>query len=249
MSNNRSEALQKHLAQEHSRSPLADYLKEIVYGGNDGIVTTFAVVAGFTGASVNSPELMGLSFVTVMLFGLANLFADGISMGLGDFLAERSEAHVYESDRAKEAHEVKTNPQMETEETIEILVAKGYNKQDAQALVELFKKNEDYWIDWMMTHELEMPHPDNSSPALKGLATFLAFIVFGAIPLLPFAVLEDGSPYAFAVSAIGAFTALTLLGLLKWKVIGRDLVRNVLEIVTVGGVASIVAYLVGSLFG
>lgn len=244
-----SAKLKEHLAQEHKRSPFSDYLKEIVYGGNDGIVTTFAVVAGFTGASVNNSELLGLSFLTVLLFGLANLFADGISMGLGDFLAERSEAHVYESEREKEAHEVKHNEEMETEETVDILVNKGFSMEDATQLVSIYKRNPEYWIDWMMTHELELPHPDASNPALKGLATFLSFLFFGAIPLLPFGLLENGSQYAFLVSAISTLGALTMLGLLKWRVIRRNLVQNVAEIVLVGGLASTVAFVVGSLFG
>jgi len=87
----RDEALAEHLNEEHQQSPFADYFREIIYGGIDGIITTFAVVAGFSGAALSSDTTTQLSFLVVLLFGLANLFADGVSMGLGSFLSVRSE--------------------------------------------------------------------------------------------------------------------------------------------------------------
>jgi vacuolar iron transporter family protein len=93
--------LEKHRKEEHSSSPFSTYLKEIVYGGNDGIVTTFAVVAGFAGAQSDT-NVATYSFLTVLLFGIANLFADGASMGLGNFLSLRSEQDLYKKEKAKE---------------------------------------------------------------------------------------------------------------------------------------------------
>lgn len=245
----RSQKLQEHLDLEHNQSPFADYLREIVYGGTDGIVTTFAVVAGFTGASLSDNTALSLSFVTVLLFGLANLFADGLSMGLGNFLAIRAEQDVYKSQKEKERHEVTHNTACEEEETIEILQEKGFSSEDAHTLTSIFKKNEEYWVDWMMNHELEVPNPEGTNPIFTGIATFLSFLVFGFIPLIPFITFDSGTEGAFLWSSIGALVALILLGLLKWKVIGGGLVRSVLEIVVLGGVAAVVAYIVGSLFG
>ena len=85
--------------EEHKVSIFQSYLKEIVYGGNDGIVTTFAIVAGFAGAQLSAASPMG--YVTVLLFGFANLFADGLSMGLGNFLSIRSEKDSYLSELKK----------------------------------------------------------------------------------------------------------------------------------------------------
>src|SRR3989338_7332916 len=105
-----AEDLEKHLKEEHKISTFSTYLKEIVYGGNDGIVTTFAVVAGFTGANTS---LGSLGYMTVLLFGLANLFADGTSMGLGNFLSTRSEHDRFHEEKNKELKEIHENPQME----------------------------------------------------------------------------------------------------------------------------------------
>ena len=96
--------LEKHLKNEHKISPFAQYLKEIVYGGNDGIVTTFAVVAGFAGA--NSAGNLQIGYLAVLLFGLANLFADATSMGLGNFLSSRSEQDRFRQEEAKERREI-----------------------------------------------------------------------------------------------------------------------------------------------
>lgn len=239
------QTLQEHLAQEHKVSPFQTYLKEIVYGGNDGIVTTFAIVAGFAGANfaVNSP----LGYITVLLFGFANLFADGVSMGLGNFLSLRAEQDVYRSEEAKERHEIRTSPQMERAESIEILMLKGFTKKQAQTLTEIYETNEDYWTSFMMNYELELPNPTGENPYLTGLATFSAFVIFGFIPLVPY-VLQLSTAHAFSSSIIATTSALILLGLLRWKVTGEKLFRSVVEIVLIGGTAAVVAYIVGTFF-
>lgn len=245
----RTEALQEHLEHEHPQSPFAAYIKEVIYGGVDGIVTTFAVVAGFSGAALSNETTTQLSFVVVLLFGLANLFGDATSMGLGNFLSVRSEKDLYMSARKKEQTEVRTNTEMEYQETITILIGKGYSESDATAMADLYRKNEDYWIDFMMNHELEMPDVRDENPILTGSATFFSFLAFGAIPLLPFMFAGDMTPgEAFEFSIMGTFVALILLGLLKWKVVGSSLWKSLFEVVVVGGVAAFVAFFVGTLF-
>lgn len=246
---NREELLAEHLAEEHPQSALASYFKEVIYGGIDGIVTTFAVVAGFSGAALSNETTTQLSFLVVLLFGLANLFADAASMGLGNFLSVRSEQDLYKSERAKETHEVRTNPEMEYEETITLMMQKGYNEEDARALADLYRKNEEYWVDFMMNHELEMSDPRDDNPVLTGLATFFSFLVFGVIPLLPFMVFTDATAeFAFQLSILGTFAALVTLGLLKWRVVGSKLWSSLFEVVTVGSVAAVLAFIVGSFF-
>src|SRR3989338_5674034 len=107
--------LEKHLKNEHKISPFSQYLREIVYGGNDGIVTTFAVVAGFSGAGIGPAT--GYSYLTVLLFGFANLLADWAAMGLGNFLSIRSNQDVYREEMRKEATEIERNFSAEFEET------------------------------------------------------------------------------------------------------------------------------------
>lgn len=230
-------------------NPFAEYFKEIIYGGIDGIVTTFAVVAGFAGASLTNDTTLQISFVVVLLFGLANLFADAASMGLGNFLSVRSEKDLYHAKRELELSEVRTNTDHELVETIAIMKDKGFTDEQATTLAGIYKTNEDYWVDFMMQHELELSDPRGENEIFTGLATFFSFMIFGAIPLLPFMLRSEGDPAtAFMYSSIGTLGALVALGLLKWKVIGSRLSASLFEVVAVGGTAAVLAYFVGTFF-
>ena len=241
--------LEEHVRKEHKLSPISVYLKEVVYGGVDGIITTFAVVAGFSGAALSNEATTQLSFLVVLLFGLANLFADGVSMGLGNFLAVRSEQSRYCSIYAKERHESKHNGDMEAEETRLILMEKGFSEADAHTLTELYRKNERYWVDFMMSHELKIPDPTDENPYYTGFATFLSFVFFGSLPLIPFMFMEGfASHIVFVFSTTTAFFALILLGFLKGVVIGTGKWRGILEVVLVGTAAASIAFLVGTFF-
>lgn len=242
-------ALEEHLRHEHKQSPVAAYFKEVIYGGIDGIITTFAVVAGFSGAAMSNETTTQLSFLVVLLFGLANLFADGVSMGLGNFLSVRSDQSLYCSIRAKERKEIDENPEMEAEESVTILMQKGFSEEDARALVDIYMKNPDYWTDFMMNHELEIPDPTDDNPLRTGLATFLSFVVFGSVPLIPFMFGGSlGAGQVFTVSSISAFVALIVLGVLKWRVTGVRFYKAVGEVTLVGVTAALVAFFVGSFF-
>lgn len=233
----------------YKKSAVAEYFKEVIYGGIDGIVTTFAVVSGFSGAALSSDATMQASFVIVLLFGLANLFADAISMGLGNFLSVRSEKDQYHLERIKERELMRRDPEHEVEETVTILTQKGFSEADARILANIYRHNEEYWLDFMMANEYEMSDPRGDNPALTGFTTFGAFLVFGAIPLLPFFFLSGAeSSTLFQVSTAGTLFALVLLGLLKWKVVGTSLRRSVGEVVLVGVVAAGIAFLVGTFF-
>ncbi len=239
-------AILEHIKQENKTSPFQTYLKEIVYGGNDGIVTTFAVVAGFAGAQTGMDPTR-YSLLTVLLFGFANLFADGLSMGLGEFLSLRSEKDVYKNEAAKELEEIRKKPEFEKAETIAILREKGFSEKDARSLTDIYATNEQYWLSFMMDHELELPNPTTENPFLTGIATIVSFMVFGLIPLIPYIVL-NGSEQTFMYSTFATVTALILLGLLRWRVTGDSIFRSVGEIVLIGSVAASVAYFVGTLF-
>lgn len=237
--------LEKHLKEEHDISPFSTYLKEIVYGGNDGIVTTFAVVAGFAGANMASTSDLGI--LTVLLFGLANLAADATSMGLGNFLSIRSELDRYKEQRNKEMYEVENSRELEKAETEHLLEQKGFSPADSKELVKIFSKNKEYWIDFMMQYELEMNDPTHENPVFTALATFTSFIVFGSIPLMPY-IFFPNHPNTFIFATISTFFALVCLGLLRYKVTKDSLFRSVGEIVFVGGISAGIAYFVGVLF-
>ena len=225
-------------------SLLSTYLKEIVYGGNDGIVTTFAVVAGFAGAQ---SHITSIPLLSVLLFGFANLFADGVSMALGNFLSNRSQKDVYKQQKKRELSEITNDLQSEEEETRTILVAKGFSTEQAETLLSIYKTNTPYWLSFMMNDELEMPNPERENDVLQSFVTLSSFILFGLIPLLPY-VFARQSPNIFIYSFIATFSALVLLGIFRWKVTQQQFVRSMIETLFLGGLAALVAYSVGSLF-
>jgi VIT1/CCC1 family predicted Fe2+/Mn2+ transporter len=238
----------KHIT-ERLHGTFKDYFKEVIYGGIDGIVTTFAVVAGFAGAALSTDATTQLSFAVVLLFGLANLFADAASMGLGNFLSVRSEKDLYCANRREEQDGLRTDSATERDETVRILIEKGFSPEDAAVLADTYKHNEEYWLDFMMHHKQELSDPRGENEMFTGLATFLSFMVFGSIPLMPFIVQDSGDPgTTFMYSSIGTFIALVVLGLLKWRVVGDRLQSSLTEVVLVGGTAALLAYFVGTFF-
>lgn len=236
--------LEKHLREEHNVSPVSAYLKEIVYGASDGIVTTFAVVAGFAGAQQDGGTL---PILIVLLFGFANLAADGTSMGMSSFLSLRSEQDYYKHERAHEMKEIKNNPKFEKAETVEVLTRRGYSKEDAEEITRLYAKNPEYWADFMMNYELELPNVSKENPLTTAGATAAAFVIFGFIPLIPYIFFRQMSNL-FITSCIFTFFAFLFLGILRWKVTKQPFIRSVGEIVLIGGVSASVAFVVGSLF-
>lgn len=245
MSDNFSATYQAHKHNEHRIGGLQEYLKQLVYGGNDGIVTTFAIVAGFAGAGLEGAAQIG--GIAVLLFGVANLLADASAMGLGEFLSSRSEKDAYNAARDGELHEIKTNPDFERQETFEILAEQGITGKDAEAMTEILMRHPEFLADLMMQYELGMPDPSAENAALNGLATFLSFIVFGVIPLLPYFILEPDA-LTFNLSVAATFAALVALGLLRWKATNETMLRCVGETVLVGGICAIVAFGVGLAF-
>jgi len=227
----------------------SQHFKEVIYGGIDGIVTTFAVVSGFAGAALTNDATTQLSFLIVLLFGLANLFADAASMGLGSFLSLRSEKDLYNTIRTKEAQSLAAGKEEGVAETIRLMQVKGFSEEEAKTLASLYQNNQEFWLDFLMQHGQDMPDPRGENEIFNGLATFISFMVFGAVPLLPFMLSESGDPKtAYIISLVGTFMALILLGILKWRVTGAKLLPSLLEVVLVGGTASILAYFVGVIF-
>jgi len=237
---------QTHRREAHSLGQTQEFIKQIVYGGNDGIVTTFAIVAGFAGAAADGVAQIG--GLAVLVFGLANLFADAVSMGLGEFLSARSQHDLYRSRHESELREIQLNPEQERMELFEILRQRGLPAGEADTTTAILSRHPRIMADLMMTYEFGMQDPDEDSPALNGLFTFLSFVFFGAIPLVPYFLLEP-TDTAFALSVIATFFALIGLGLLRWSATRERIIRSVGETVLVGAVCAIVAFMVGSIVG
>lgn len=217
------------------------YLGDMVYGGLDGIITTFAVVSGVAGAS--------LSGHIVLILGMANLLADGFSMAVGAYLSAKSEREYYARERQRETWEVEHFPDGERAEMYQLYRQKGYDDDEARRLVEIKTRDPVRWVETMMVEELSML-PDERSPALGGLATLGAFVAAGFLPLLAyvldlFIVVPTGVafPVALALSGLALFG----LGAAKAFVTKLSPWRSGIEMLLVGGLAAGVAYAVGAL--
>ncbi len=217
------------------------YIGDMVYGGLDGIVTTFAVVSGVAGAQ--------LGVHVLLILGLANLFADGFSMATGAYLSARAEREYYERELARERWEVEHMPEAERAELYEIYLQQGYTQEDAQRLVEIKTRDPELWVKAMMVEELGLL-PDERKPFYSALATFGAFVLAGAVPLLIYlAGLVVAIPTEVRFPVAAGLSALALFGLGAAKVFVTHLnsLRSGLEMLVVGGLAASVAYGVGVL--
>jgi len=238
--------IEKHRRVAHGIGGLQENLRQIVFGGNDGIVTTFAVVAGFAGAQAEGTVQMGI--VAVLIFGFANLFADATSMGLGEFLSSRSEKDVYNATRHREMELIRTEPEAEFEEVVAMLQQRNLAEGEARDLAGQLARHPELMADFMMSYDFGMANPDDSNPVVKGLYTFFSFLVFGLVPILPYAL---GMPVntAFQASVAATAFALLMLGTFRGFVTREGMRRSILETLLVGGTCAVVAYGVGWLIG
>lgn len=228
--------LEEHQAEEHHGHQLGTVIQDVVYGGNDGIVTTFAVVAGTVGAD--------LPHYVIIILGLANLIADGTSMGTGAYLSAKSEADQYKRVRKEELKEIEQIPDIERAEIIEIYEKRGFSGKELDLLVDHTTADKDRWADMMMLEEHGMTEDTGSMAILHGFITFVSFAIFGAIPLLPYVFRVDAAQ-RFTVAIWSTFIALILLGLTRSAVTKERLIRGPIEVVSVGAIGAIVAYFIG----
>ncbi len=228
-------------AREEHGGTGSEYLGELVYGGLDGIITTFAVVSGVAGANLETS--------IILILGLANLIADGFSMATGAYLSAKSENEFYEHERSRELWEAEHFPEGERAELLEVYKEQGYPDVDAQQLVEIVSRDTQRWVDAMMVSELGLIKADRN-PLWNGLATLIAFIVAGSVPLLVYFVglqIPISKSISFPIS-IG-LTALALFGLgaAKVAITRQNPWRGGLEMLLVGGLAAGVAFVIGLL--
>ncbi len=227
----------------HRKSPIPPhqrggaYLKDLVYGANDGIITTFAIVAGVAGAR--------LEVSIVLLLGIANLLADGFSMAASNYLGTKSEHAFSARERKTEEQEYHAMPEEEMAEMHGILRKKGYSKEDSFTLGELLRKNKEFWLDIKLKEQLGIDTPNgDESPKRAALATFGAFVGAGVVPLVPY-LFASGREGVFALAIVFTATILFVVGALRARFTGRSWYIDGLEMLFVGGVAAAIAYGVG----
>jgi vacuolar iron transporter family protein len=210
-----------------------NYIRDWVYGGIDGAITTFAIVAGVVGAN--------LSTGVILILGLANLFADGLSMAASNYSGTKTEVDDQNRIREIERRHIKLVPEGERAEIREILRKKGLKGQSLEQAVEAITSDEELWIQTMLVEEYGLS-PNPPSPIKAALSTFFAFIVCGSVPLLPFLF---PVPQAFVVSTVLTAGVFFLIGSAKSRWSLAPWWRSGLETLVIGLVAASVAYLIG----
>lgn len=235
-----AERISHDVREEHGGAG-SQYIGDLVYGGLDGIITTFAVVSGVAGADLGSG--------VVLILGLANLLADGFSMATGAYLSAKSEKEYYANEYARELWEIENIPDGERTELFEIYRHQGYSQEEAHQLVDIKTRNIERWVDAMMIDELGMLK-DDRNPLFNGLATLLSFIITGVVPLLVYLIgmaVPISQDAAFPTSIALSGLALFGLGTAKVLVTRQNPIRSGLEMLLIGGLAAVVAYAVGAL--
>lgn len=216
-----------------------EFVPEFVYGGIDGAVTTFAVVAASAGA--------GLSPSIVLIMGISNMLADGLSMSIGSFLSTKTDVERYDHIKSEEYAEIKKFPEDEVEEIREIYRAKGFEGEVLEQIVAHVTANKDLWVKEMMIGEHGMIREDKH-PSANALMTFISFCLLGSIPISPYVyalVTKTELPDAFFIACVTTGMAFALIGYLKGLVNQTNKIKAVAETLFLGGIAAAVAYGVG----
>ena len=215
--------------------PRQSYLRDWVYGGIDGSVTTFAIVSGVVGAQ--------LSHKVVIILGLANLIADGFSMAAGNYSATRTESQQLEHFRAIEYRHVRVDPDGEKEEIRQIYAGKGFEGSDLETVVEIVTADEDRWVDTMLAEEYGLPLEIRSAWTAS-LMTFIAFVICGSLPLVAWVFRADRP---FLVSTILTGVTFFAIGSIKSRWSVRPWWLSGLETLVIGTIAAGTAWGIGVL--
>lgn len=219
----------------------ASYLRDYVYGGIDGAVTTFAIVAGVAGAD--------LSTGIVLILGVANLVGDGFSMAAGNYSGTRYEVEERRTLRAMEDRHVEVYPDGEREEVRQIFARKGFEGEALEAAVQVITSQRERWIDFMMSEEHGLPQMSRS-PWAAAFATFIAFQICGAAPLIPYLLAWFGWLGAepdtlFHIAAGLTFAVFFAIGSAQGLFVDKPGWRLGLETLTTGAAAAGIAYGIG----
>jgi VIT1/CCC1 family predicted Fe2+/Mn2+ transporter len=217
------------------------YLRDFIYGAVDGIVTTFAVVAGAAGA--------GLDERIVVILGMANLFADGFSMAVSNLLGTRAERQQRAHAALAERRQIKTDPEAQRDDIRRIFAAKGLEGDALETVVDTITANRELWVETMVTEELGFA-PVSGSPIRAAATTFVAFVALGSLPLIVFiaaTVLDFDVDAPFAWSTALTAVAFFGVGAFKSRFVDQSWWRAGLETLLLGGAAAGLAYLVGVL--
>lgn len=211
----------------------SEIVRDVVIGMSDGLTVPFALAAGLSGVA-NSTSI-------VITAGLAEIAAGSIAMGLGGYLAARSDAEHYASERETEQREVNTMPEKETEEVEMVFLAYGLEKEQSALVANSLRQRPEAWIDFMMRFELGLEKPNPKRALTSALTIGLSYIAGGLIPLTPYMLVPNVST-ALRYSVVVTLAALLIFGYIKARFTGARPFRSAFQTALIGGLAAAVAY-------
>jgi vacuolar iron transporter family protein len=213
----------------------SETVKDIVIGMADGLTVPFALAAGLSGA-IETTSI-------IVTAGLAEIAAGSIAMGLGGYMAAKSDAEHYDSERAREVAEVSEKAEVEASEVAEVFESYGLTSQESTLIVDALRKRPQAWVDFMMRFELGLEKP-NPKRAVRSAGTIaVSYIAGGFIPLGPYIILRTAGA-ALTVSAITTLVALAAFGYIKGHFTGAPPVRSAIQTVLIGGLAAGAAFMI-----
>jgi VIT1/CCC1 family predicted Fe2+/Mn2+ transporter len=215
-----------------------DVVRDIVIGMSDGLTVPFALAAGLSGAIAASS--------IVVTAGFAEIAAGSIAMGLGGYLAARSDAEHYHSEREREKREVIEIPEEEMEEVAAVFRSYGLTEAEVRPLVEGLSRQPRAWVDFMMRYELGLERPDPKRALTSALTIAGAYIAGGLVPLAPY-LLVSTARSALYISVILTVAALFIFGFVKGRFTGTRPLRSALQTMLIGGLAAAAAFLIARL--
>jgi VIT1/CCC1 family predicted Fe2+/Mn2+ transporter len=213
----------------------SETVRDIVIGMSDGLTVPFALAAGLSGA-ISSAGV-------IITAGLAEIAAGSIAMGLGGYLAAKSDAEHYASERLREVREVEEVPDREAEEVAEVFRSYGLSDEETKPVVEAMRKRPESWIDFMMRFELGLEKPEPKRALYSAVTIAGAYIAGGLIPLGPYIAISTVST-ALRFSVIVTLAALAIFGFIKGHYTGTSPKRSALQTVIIGGLAAAAAFLI-----
>lgn len=212
------------------------HIGDFIYGANDGIITTFAVVSGVAGASL-APSI-------VIILGVANLLADGFSMAASNYLGKRSEEDFVLAAYERQRRAIEADPKKERDHIRKLYAAKGFSGDKLDHAVETVTADTALWIDTVIHEEFRLPEIEPGGAVQGALATFIAFLVAGAVPLVPY-VFHFPLNQQFGWSIILMALALFGVGSARTLITKRNWLRSGVEMLVVGSIAAVVSYGIG----
>lgn len=222
-------------------------VRDIVIGMSDGLTVPFALAAGLTGAIDKS----GIGVSVIVMAGLAEIAAGSIAMGLGGYLAAKSDAEHYAKEREREHREVKEIPEEEMREVAQVFHSYGLTKEESDPIVEALSKHPQKWVDFMMRFELGLEKPDPKRAFVSAFTIAASYVAGGLIPLAPY-IASTFLKTMTILTALLSSVALTLLalfvfGFIKGRYTGTRPTRSALQTALIGSVAAGAAFLIARL--